>query len=52
MDINYLIIALVLLGALGLLYFLIRKNRKDQKKFERDFERSEIDPEIHKDEKI
>jgi hypothetical protein len=52
METNYLIIALVLLGAAFLLILLIWKNRKDQKEFEQKMNQESIDPEHHKEEKI
>lgn len=52
MEINYLIIALVSLGAIITLILLIRKNRKDRKDFEKKMNQESIDPERHKEEKI
>jgi TRAP-type C4-dicarboxylate transport system permease small subunit len=52
METNYLILALVLIGAAFLLILLIWKNRKDQKEFEQKMNQESIDPEHHKEEKI
>lgn len=52
MDINYLITALVLIGAVVGLILLIRKNRKDLKEFEQKMNQESIEPETHKEEKI
>jgi len=49
MEINWMILVLVGIGILALLFFLIRQNQKDEKKFERELNRvkkpteSEID---------
>lgn len=48
MNINYLSTALVIIAAIGLLIFLIRKNRKDEKKFEQEMNREVGEPEVHK----
>ncbi len=52
MNLNYLVTAIVIVVALAVLIYLIRKNRKDEKAFEQDMTRSEIEPEEHKNEKI
>lgn len=52
MEINYPITGLILLAAIVLLIYLIRRNQRDEKKFEKDLNESEIDPEEHKEDKI
>lgn len=47
MEVNYPIVGLVLIAAIGLIVFLIRRNRKDKKKYEREVIQSEIKPEKH-----
>ncbi len=49
MAINYPIAGLVLLAVILLIIFLIRKNQKDKKKFEKDFMQSELKPDKHED---
>ncbi|WP_199560815.1 hypothetical protein [Mucilaginibacter hurinus] len=49
MEVNYLIIALVIFAAFCLIFLLIRKNLKDKNQFEKDFYRSEVNPEKHND---
>lgn len=50
MEINYLIVGIVVVIAISLLVFMIRRNQKDQKKFEKDFNQSELEPDKHRDE--
>ena len=49
MEINYLIVAAVLLAIVVLIIFLIRRNRKDQKEFENEVIQSELKPGKHDD---
>jgi len=49
MEINYPIVGVILLIAFLLIIFLIRRNKKDQKAFEKNVNESEIEPEQHKD---
>jgi len=49
MDMNYLWIVLAVVAAIILIGWLIRRNIRDRKKFERDFLQSDIQPEKHKD---
>lgn len=52
MELNYPIIGLILLAAFILLLYLIRRNRKDEREFEKDFTKGEIEPEEHKEDQI
>lgn len=47
MDINYWVAAAVLIIVVVLIVYLIRRNRKDQAKMERDMARSELKPDKH-----
>ena len=37
MQINWLVLILVAIGAIALIFFLIKKNRKDEKEAEKEF---------------
>lgn len=52
MDINYLIVGIVVIAALVLLMWLIRRNLKDKKEFEKNSNLSELKPDLHKPEKM
>jgi preprotein translocase subunit YajC len=45
-----LVIILVLLAAIGLVIFLIKRNRKDRREFEDEVNRPDIRPEKHEEE--
>jgi len=47
MEINYPVAGIVLLAMIILVIFLIRRNRKDEKTFEKEMSESEIKPEKH-----
>lgn len=51
MDVNYEIAGLVLLAVILLIIFLIRRNQKDKKDFEKEMSESEITPDKHEKEK-
>jgi preprotein translocase subunit YajC len=51
MEINYLIIAIVVVIAIWLIIFMIRRNQKDKKNFEKQFAQSELKPDKHQDER-
>jgi uncharacterized protein HemX len=48
---NYPVIALIILLALGIIGLLAWKNQKDKKKIEKEMNRSEIKPEKHNENK-
>jgi len=52
MEINYAIVIPVILLILVLVAWLIWRNSKDEKKFEKDVNQSEIEPEKHDKDKI
>jgi len=49
MNINYPILTVVLLIVAALIIFIIRRNRKDQKDYEKESNQSELKPEKHDD---
>lgn len=51
MDINIVIIGIILLLVLCLVVYVIVRNQKDRKKFEKDLNQSEMRPERHEDER-
>jgi preprotein translocase subunit YajC len=48
MNANYVTIALVLMAAIVLLVYLIRRNRKDEKEFEADLNKEGTENDVHK----
>jgi preprotein translocase subunit YajC len=51
MDVNYVVVALVVLGIILLIVFLIRRNNKDRRDFEKQLNDTEIKPDQHTVEK-
>ena len=49
MEINYFIVGIILIIAIVVVIVLIRKNKKDEKNFEKTVNESEMQPEKHKD---
>ena len=49
MEINYVTVGLVVLAVIALIIWLILRNRKDEKKFEKDMNQPEIKPDQHSD---
>ncbi len=49
MEFNYPIVGVILLIAVLIIFALIRRNKKDQKNFEKSINESEMEPEQHKD---
>lgn len=49
-TINYTILGIFLIVIILFLIFIIRRNNKDRKLFERDLNRSEMEPDQHTDE--
>ncbi|MGK6349685.1 FeoB-associated Cys-rich membrane protein [Parapedobacter sp. DT-150] len=52
MEINYMIVALVLLGVIILVIWLIRRNQKDKKELERKLNLSDLEPEKHSEDDL
>ena len=48
-TINYTILGIVLILIILFVIFIIRRNNKDRKSFERDLNKSEMEPEQHSD---
>ena len=47
-----MVIAILIIAILGFVFFVIRRNRKDQKKMEREMDQSELTPDKHQENKI
>jgi len=52
MEINYFIFVPIVLIAIILMCFIIKRNQKDEKKFEEDMNKDSGDPESHPTDKI
>jgi len=52
MKSNSIVIALLIVAILAFVYFIIKRNRKDQKSLEKDLNQREVKPEKHDDEHI
>lgn len=52
MKVNSIVIALVVVAILAFVYFIIKKNKKDQKSLENELNQREIKPEKHDSEKV
>jgi preprotein translocase subunit YajC len=52
MKSNSIVIALLVVAILAFVYFIIKRNRKDQKSLEKDLNQREIKPEKHDDEHV
>lgn len=52
MEIGYVFAGLVLIVVVALIVYLIRRNQKDEKQFEKDLNRSELKPDNHDDEQL
>lgn len=52
MKINIVVIAIIIAAILLFIYFIIKRNRKDQKKFENELNQSELTPDKHKGDKV
>ncbi|MFN0289837.1 hypothetical protein [Pedobacter helvus] len=47
MKINFILIAVVVVAILGFIYFVVKRNRKDQKDLEKELNQKELTPEKH-----
>jgi len=47
MKINTVVIAIIVVAILAFLYFIIKRNRKDQKELEQELNQKEIKPDQH-----
>ncbi|SFH26202.1 FeoB-associated Cys-rich membrane protein [Pedobacter insulae] len=52
MKFNSIVIALLVVAILAFVYFIIRRNRKDQKSLEKELNQREMKPEKHEDEHV
>jgi len=52
MEENGLLIVFGVIAILAFVYFIIKRNRKDQRDFEKKLNQSEIKPEKHDSEKV
>ncbi|MGY4539438.1 hypothetical protein ACVW0P_003872 [Mucilaginibacter sp. UYNi724] len=52
MEINYLIVVPVVLVAILLIFWLIKRNVKDEKKFEQESNQSDLKPEKHDEDQV
>jgi hypothetical protein len=50
MEVGYFFAGLVLIAVVVLIVYLIRRNRKDERNFESDLNRSELKPDKHDEE--
>jgi preprotein translocase subunit YajC len=52
MKINTVVIAIVVIAILGFLYFIIKRNRKDQQSFEDELNGGELTNKKHKEDQV
>ena len=52
MKINFIIIAVAIVAILGFMYFVIKRNRRDQKDLEKELNQKELKPEKHSSDRI
>ena len=52
MKINIVIIAILVIAILALVYFVIKRNRKDQKELVNELNNRDIKPEKHEEDKV
>ena len=52
MEVNSTVIAVLVIAILAFVYFVIKRNKKDQKNLEEELNQKEIKPDKHDDEHI
>jgi preprotein translocase subunit YajC len=52
MKINFIIVAVAVVAILGFIYFLIKRNKKDQNQLEKELNQSELKPTKHSSPKL
>ena len=52
MKINFILIAVAVVAILGFIYFVIKRNRKDQKDLEKELNQKELKPDKHSGDRI
>ncbi|WP_165501784.1 hypothetical protein [Pedobacter frigiditerrae] len=51
MKINVVVIAIIIVAILAFVYFIVKRNKKDQKELENELNSKEINPEKHTEDK-
>jgi len=52
MKINVVVIAIIIVAILAFVYFVIKRNKKDQKELENELNTRELNPDKHKEDKV
>lgn len=52
MKLNFILITVAIVAILGFVYFVIKRNRKDQKELEKELNQKELKPEKHSSDHI
>lgn len=52
MKINVVVVAILIVAVLAFVYFVVKRNRKDQRELEEELNQKELPSEKHKGEKI
>lgn len=52
MKINIVVVAIVIVAVLAFVYFIVKRNKKDQKKLEQELNERETKPERHEDPQV
>lgn len=52
MKINFILIAVAVVAILGFIYFVVKRNQKDQKELEKELNQKEVKPEKHSGDQI
>jgi len=52
MKINFILIAVAIVAILGFIYFVVKRNHKDQKELEKELNRKELKPDKHSGNRI
>ncbi|WP_169306840.1 hypothetical protein [Pedobacter polaris] len=52
MKLNIVVIAIIIVAILAFVYFIVKRNRKDQKELENELNQKELTPDKHDENKI
>lgn len=52
MKINFILIAVAVVAVLGFIYFVVKRNHKDQKDLEKELNQKELKPDKHNSDRI
>lgn len=52
MKVNIVVIGIIIIAIIGFVYFVLKRNRKDQKEMEKELNQRELSPDKHKGDKI